>query len=479
MSIKRLPVFLRVQLLLAVVVAVVLIVGDRSQPKIGKIDESLSVNQPIIVSFDRPMKKETVEKGFKLLGGGSEVKGTFSWSSRAAAFIPDEPLAYGTSYALSLATIEDMEGHVLRNQYSATVRTSEPRFAYMTPDFGLSLFNAASKQSIALSDKNEKILDYAVSSDGEWLLASFQDRQDEKTSGIFSMRLGQNGGSDKVTLYKGTDAIYSKVELCGPDSVAVVSRSDIDDKGLIEESGLVTFPLAEKGFEFEKQLPFLSSEEVPSANTLVCSSASDQVIYQSRTGNVVLGSLSEPMGDALGSYLFAFGFSPKGTTVLLGDTTSATLPTNRVAYAINDKGLREMISDNATDSAYPAYDPTEQILAIAEDVSDIGSEDNFRTHFKIVLRQRDRGTVTVRPVTEGSAETSDEHPTWSHDGRFLTFESIPREEGYERDRPRNNDGSFIDGEIWLTELKPGSNFLTREISTQPLKIKGSGVTWLP
>lgn len=476
---RNLPIFLKVQIFLLLAVGIVLLIGDRSQPKIGKLPEAVMVNQPIIVTFERPMKKESVEKGFKLALGESEVKGAFSWSSRSVAFTPDEPLAYNASYQLSLTGIEDIEGHVLRNSYTKTVRTSSARFVYITPEFKLALYNVSTKQASTLSDDSEKILSYAVSVDGKWLLASFQDTKDQNLSGVYSLRLEEGGGTDKTMLYRGADAVYTKVEICGPDSLALAAKNTIDGDGRTEESGIVSFPLGENGFDFGEQSVFLPSEEISSTSTLVCSTASDQVMYRSLTGNLVLGSLSEPRGGALGSYMFAYGFSPKGTTVLLGDTTSATLPTNRVAYAINDKGLRELVSGSSADSAYPAYDPSEQILAIAENVRGVGDEDDYQNHFKISLRQRDRGIVTIRSVTEGSADASDEHPTWSSDGRYLSFERIPRDAEYGHDRPQDNEGNLIDGEIWLSQLKPGTNFLTREIVAEDLNLKGSGILWLP
>lgn len=476
MSTRKVPIFLYVQGALACILALVFLVGNRSQPVITGLPNTLSVNQPIVIKFDRPMKKQTVEQGFKLTLADREVAGDFSWSSRSVAFLPREPLEYGATYSLTLTGIEDTQGQQLRKPYVATVATSSPRFLYLNPGGELSLAHVVANQSVVLSAPEEKVVDYAVSADGKTLLASFQDRQDSGISGLYSAQIDENGISKKVMLYRGTSSMYTNTSLCGPMSVAVVMRYDSDSSKQIVDSNLVSFPLGGSGFMFEKQRKLLSIAEVPSPDTFACSPTSDQVVYRSKTGNITLATLTEPVGTAVGNYQYTYGFSPKGTSALFGETTSALLPTNRVIYAINEKGLRELVSAPDLDSVSPAYNPTEDTLALS--VNRIEAA-NFEERVTVVLRQRERGVALVRNVTEASSLSSDRFPRWSSDGKYLSFERIQQDSPFDQDRPRGKDGIPTDGEIWLAKLSFKTSVLNHDIALIPTGIRGSDVTWLP
>jgi len=211
-----------------------------------------------------------------------------------------------------------------------------------------------------------------------------------------------------------------------------------------------------------------------------CSKSSDQFLYENGQGSVVLSSISDAsQQNVLGRYLFMYGFSPKETTVLLGDA-APQLPSPRIVYAIGSNGIRSQISQDSVDTTQPAYDPRETTLAFVEGSADPSDIYNIDTHFQIVLYQKQLGLgILKKDLSTFEPGYTNQSPSWSADGRYLAYEHASTDESNGPTRPRDAQGNFLDGDIMLDSFDPNKQFLLDVPAPQKLGISGSNVQWLP
>ena len=93
---------------LSVAIATLLWTGDRTAPQVRefswqgqRIDAS---NISFLLSFNRPMDRESVEKNLKF---EPPLAGKISWSARRMSYTPLSPATYGKSYSVKLENAYD------------------------------------------------------------------------------------------------------------------------------------------------------------------------------------------------------------------------------------------------------------------------------------------------------------------------------------------------------------------------------------
>lgn len=103
-----------------------------ARPRVVSLDPSpenfIPPDARITLTFNQPMDRPSVQSNFSLNGPGGAVRGTFSWidDSSGVSFIPDEPLARGVGYTLSLRKeAKSQSGMMLSEEYGAVLRTYE------------------------------------------------------------------------------------------------------------------------------------------------------------------------------------------------------------------------------------------------------------------------------------------------------------------------------------------------------------------
>jgi hypothetical protein len=466
--------FVFVQLLILIGMGVLLLIGDHSQPKILSVSSQLSSTDPVLISFDRPLK-QSEGASVLLTHGDTTVKGSISWSSREIAFIPAQPLAYDTTYDLKISGVTDLEGHAQRSSYTSLITTSPSQFVYMTPEHQLRLYTLKTKSAVDLTVADLFVVSYALSSDGKQIAVSGYSKKDEALYEFDILSIDRTGVLKRTVLSRGIDQFYD-VRICNNNRTIFSSRMEYKNKQLVD-TFLYAFDLAGENTTLKGAKNILNSSEIPSPDTLVCSQQTDQFLYFNGQGGIVLANLEDPHGYVVGVYQDLYGFSPKDDQILVSSISSTAFPIARQVYSINDKSVRTLLSNPLFDSTEPAFNQDESVLALSEDPEFI-SADADPNHFVIVLYKKGYGVTNRKPLATIQPTTTDQAPRWSRDGRYVSFERVVIDSP-KLARPQDIAGHYIDGDIWLATIPDQVDLLRSTVSLEKLPIQGSKVQWLP
>ena len=157
---------------------------------------------PIWIEFSEPMQTDSVEAAFSISGGGD---GEFVWDGNRVRYVPDEPLAVGEQYAVSLAPGSLSEGGRSVDEafeFSFTVR--QPWILYLSyTDMGAEIYRISPSggEPQALTDSGGLIYDFQPSPDGELIAYSLVNEE----NGIDIWLMDRDGRSARVFLDCGMD----------------------------------------------------------------------------------------------------------------------------------------------------------------------------------------------------------------------------------------------------------------------------------
>jgi hypothetical protein len=480
--------FLWFQVGFLLIMGAVLLIGDRSQPRIVGAPSVLPVSQPLLITFDRPIRQSGIEKDVSLVSSdtGQAVAADVSVSSRSLALVPKASLAYGTTYTLSVSGITDLEGHAMGKAYVASLSTTAARFLYISPDYRLLEYDLGTRKSQQISLANQEVMGYSVSQSGSGLAMYYRFGTGPAYSyGLEYLAIAPDGGvSSRTVAYQGKGTVLSVAKVCNGGTQLLAYEGNLAKDGSVTSEYIAAYPLSKGGKVGSPKI--LVKDGQLSGDILYCSPVSDQFVYQDGQGNMALSSSPDTgQEQSLGRYQFLYGFTPKKDGVLLGQVAPQD-PFPRAVYDVGSDGTRKTVSQQGIDSADPAYDPGENTLAVSEDMPnpDGNPDDPYAafTHFQVSLYQAQvGGGVLRRTVTSFEDEYSNQSPAWSTDGRYLTYQHVlTAGHNYTGpSRPQDALGNYLDGEIMLVPLNTPGPFPSGQPIPQNLGIIGSSVQWLP
>lgn len=165
---------------LSILIAVLLWSGDRTAPLVRDFSwqgkEVNSDDTGFVLTFNRPMNHETVEKNLKLV---PELLGKFSWAGRRMAYTLRSPAVYGKSYQVKLENAYDrfaneVSNHTPIQSFTGTFRTPKPILAYIgTNDKELGrlvVYDLTKKSKQVLTPDNLLVSDFRVYPDRQKIL---------------------------------------------------------------------------------------------------------------------------------------------------------------------------------------------------------------------------------------------------------------------------------------------------------------------
>jgi hypothetical protein len=432
--------FIKVQLFLLAIFAVIYLIGDHARLHVTSPD-GIAPAQPIILVFDQPPNRASVETSFRLAGPDGQVKGNFSWSGRAVAFLPDHSLQPAKTYTLTLASARDIQGHPLAATVRRKYKTQPVQFFFRALDGSLELYNTATHRSRLVLGS---MVDYAVA--GQSALAT-------TVNGLEWVVIEPSGSITVKHLGEGRS--YSHAGLCASGQEALAEESDIRSDGLLGNTRLVSFDLSTG-----TRTILLAPGTFDMLAGAICSARSDQFIYRDAAGSVDLTRLSQLAPVSLGAYATLYGFGPNDSSYLVGSLDADRSPPTRAVLSLSPQGRQSLGVGNASD---PDYSPDGSVYVLAAGLDDYGLD---------IYMGGQR-----RQLTTGAPEASDERPHFSPDGRSLTFERID-ESTTDPNRPLDANGRYIDGEIWLARLQTGE-WASGSVTFTDLGLRGSDVSWVP
>ncbi len=128
---------------------------------------------PIGVTFDRPMQASSVSARFRL---EPDAPGTWRWDGQTAWFIPKTALEPGTTYTARLgAGVTSAQGDATRRETVWRFQVRPAEVVYLSPVRGAREVwrsGAGGASPRALTATGGRVIDYAVSKDGEQIVYS-------------------------------------------------------------------------------------------------------------------------------------------------------------------------------------------------------------------------------------------------------------------------------------------------------------------
>ena len=171
---------------LSLAIATLLWTGDRTAPQVRefswqgqRIDAS---NISFLLSFNRPMDRESVEKNLKF---EPPLAGKISWSARRMSYTPLSPATYGKSYSVKLENAYDRFANESGKSGQSSLKipiapfvgnftTPIPRFAYIgavgEEQGRIVLYDVPSKQKRILTPANLTVNDFRIYPDRQKIL---------------------------------------------------------------------------------------------------------------------------------------------------------------------------------------------------------------------------------------------------------------------------------------------------------------------
>lgn len=247
-------------------IVVIMLLGDHVGIQIARVApiELAHSTEPIVIQFSETMNKDSVIEGF---GINPEVEGEFSWNADALFFRPNQALAYGETYTVTVAAgAESQNGRRLLDDYNFAFTVRYPRIAYLYPAndapqniFIMDVNNPSDTRQVTFSTAG--IVDFAPSPDGKQIAYSEHDSENSDIN-IHLLTL-ETGETHQITscedghcwtpVWKpdGTAIAYHRLEAnsflpgAGPSSTYVwlveFNNTSFDNRPLFEDFQLAAY----------------------------------------------------------------------------------------------------------------------------------------------------------------------------------------------------------------------------------------------
>ncbi|MCT7949846.1 Ig-like domain-containing protein [Ancylothrix sp. C2] len=177
---------LAVMLVLGILIALLLLQGDQTVPRVRDFSwENKQIGgqeRSFTLTFNRPMDRPSVEENLRI---EPPLPGKISWAGRKMAYTLEQPAPYGTSYEVKLENAKDRLHKNAENQariapFSGTFRSRDRAFVYLGIEGKeaekLMLVNLTQQQEpIILTPPDLGVIDFIPFPDGSRILFSARD----------------------------------------------------------------------------------------------------------------------------------------------------------------------------------------------------------------------------------------------------------------------------------------------------------------
>ena len=508
---------LGLMLVLALVIGIIVLKGDRTAPRIRDFTwENRQVgaeDTAFLLNFNRPMERTSVEQNLKI---EPPLPGKFSWAGRRMAYTLDTPAPYGKAFTLSLQGAYDRfsDGSDKRTQlqpYTGQFRTRDSAFVYLGTDGKeagrLILQDLTTQQQAVLTPENLTVMDYKLYPEGDRILFSALERAATSSEGnlldqqIYSVTTGLH--TQAAASFPGTDASPvpstdrtvvppGQVELVldhkdyqnlkfdlSPDGNTIVvqrvNRQNPTDFGIwMLRSGQSPQPIkTDPGGDFMI---------TPDSGALAMAQGQGMAILPLPKGAEPKVADSAPIEKPL-DFLPKFGvvlaFSRDGSAAaMVKFNTDPNNPT-RSLFLVNNQGAdKELLK---TDGAFLSaqFDPAKQnlyCLMTRRIPGDVYQEQPYLT--AIHLATAEAIDLLQLPIQR------DVQMSLAPDGLAILFDQVvnapANQAGTQAGVVRSNEGKAIaTSKLWIVPLLQDDKGLPQTADPQELGLKGLRPRWLP
>jgi hypothetical protein len=442
-----------------------------------------SKDTAFILTFDRPVNREIVAKNLKIL---PPLPGKMSWSGNRLAYTLAAPAPYGEKYQISLqpSVLKDTEKSAIQ-AFAGNFSSRDRAFAYIGSkgeERGrLILYNLTQQAKTILTPPHLTVIDFKPYPEGDRLLFSALDRQNNKNIvhplSLFTVTTGLNDDLTQINhdpevklILDSQEYQNNQFDIAADNKTIVVqrlNRSNSEDYGLwIVKEGEKPRPLKEK----------------PGGDFLITPDSNSIAIAQGEgIALLALNSEAKPL-DFLPKFGKVLSFSRDGSAAAMVNfnTDNPKYQYTQSLFYVNNRGEQKRLFNISGSLVDCQFNPAATHLYCL--LTQLKKENNreFQEQPYIVAVELKSAKVTPllalpdsREVTIGIAP----------DGLGILFDRITTAKNAEKTSiPRTNSGEAIaDSNLWL--LIPPMFNSSKSNSNVPqlaqLPLNGFHPQWIP
>ncbi|HBL14007.1 MAG TPA: hypothetical protein DD379_21965 [Cyanobacteria bacterium UBA11162] len=465
-------------LVLSLLISLVLLTGSQVAPRVRDFswhNKHVSADDTaFILTFSRPMNHGSVEDNLKLTpiltntektnSQDSKIKGKVSWAGRKMAYTLLSPLPYGSDYQLQLQGAQEQlpgggesKGRSIE-PFTASFRSRDRAFAYIGVEGEeqgrLILYNLTQQKKTVLTPPDLVVMDFKPYSDGDRILFSANDRQNEikgllteqlytVTTGLLFQVPGKRAASPqssgKITLILDSkDYQNLQFDLSGDGQTIVVQRVNRKNPA---EFGLWILQANAKPRPLDNQ---------PGGEFIISPDSASLAVLQGQGVAILpLTPAAEPL-DFLPKFGKVLSFSSDNSTATM---VKFNTDYTRSLFLVNNQGTeRELLRTTGSIINCQFTPSKEKLYCLLTQL--IKGEEYREEPFiaTIDLKTEPNIPTPVQPLVV-LPEQRDIQMSLSPDGLALLFDQVGTKPPLETDSLRTVDGQAIaTGRLWLLPI---------------------------
>jgi len=481
-----------ISLILAIVIAILLWIGDRTAPQVREFswqNQTIDAgDKAFLLTFSRPMNQTSVEQNLKI---EPPLPGKTSWAGRRMAYTLLEPAVYGNRYVVSLENAFDRFTKEVGEKapiapFRSNFQTPMPRFVYVGATDAekgrLVLYDVATKTHHLVTPPELNVLDFRIYPDRRKVLFSAitgdENRLNQK---LYTINMGIDA-QDQITdnlsapqmILDSNDYQNFKFDLSPDGKIILVQRLSRSQAG---RYGL---------WIIRNNTPAQPLENPPGGDFMITPDSASVAISQGEGVAILpLEKNAKPL-DFLPRFGAVMDFSLSGSQAAM---VKFSKDYTRSLYLVNNQGVqKELIKTNGSILTVQ-FSPNETMLyALLTDLDTA----SFRE--KPYIAAIDLKTNNIKRLIELPGQR-DINLAVSPDGKFLVFNSItmstPTNSGGDQANSNNsattNRESYTSGDAEVARRRTSVPtappiMVLLPLNDQPtpevLSIRGSSPRWL-
>lgn len=475
--------------ILAVAIAILLIAGDHTSPRVRNFSwQNRQVggdDQAFILTFSRPMNQKSVEENLRI---DPSLPGKISWAGRRMAYTLSQPIPYGQQFELQLQGARDSfaqpgEIEALSDPFIGQFCSRDRALVYLgtnaEEEGQLILYNFTEDRTRVLTPKDLMVMDYEIYPQGDRILFSATPRTNASNprlnTSLYTVTTGinlncsessskSNRNELKLTKILESDRYQNlSFDLSQDGKKIIVHRVNLQQPS---DSGLW---LIEEG---QKPQPLNNK---PGGNFLITPDSQAVALLQGQGVAILpLEPNAEPL-DFLPKYEMLFDFTRDGTAALMGTFNREPENSTRSLFLVTNQGTEQEILRTKGSILDAKFDPTNQIIYCL--ITKLIEGEEYREEPLIAALDIETQKLTPLVLLPNQRNI---HISLSADGLGLLFDQesnrLTASDSLDRDR-----SAAIDSRLWLLPLD--INLFTQEdsVQLQPERLPFVGLRpgWLP
>jgi hypothetical protein len=289
---------------------VVFIFLKEAPPKVASFPKKLSSSDPLTITFNKPLKTETLDGKVLVFHNENPVDGTLEATPLALVFTPKNPWQGGDLYTVKIAPFAPVMGTVFSKPLENSFTIQKEKLIFIGPDERLMEGDPETGETKAITPDTMQIADFSLGNDGRFA-AIYVPKENRQTNGLLFGKY-EDGKYKIMPLPAQKETGYSHIHLCNGTKQLLLTASKEKDKN----DALQYFDLLWEKNETKITQGFIVNDALVSLDKdATCSQDTARVVYRNTDNAFVSNFLGENNKDLVGVFDVTLGFSPRDTTL--------------------------------------------------------------------------------------------------------------------------------------------------------------------